>query len=456
MSLAAHTTETADQLKPHLTTGFVTAPSSGSGRFSSASGTVYLACQQCGFSGTSPSMVGVGLARVAPPRLLLCYACAGQKLSQGTYIAAIAGQGTLLRNLWWTLGNNAVAVAGSYLAALVVDMKWCGRTRMQRTFRDSLLAVAALSPAQVLFTCLYGIPVAVLGIIVSCVAFGVSGAWYDQLAAHSAPLLQALYFIGTFFGQVIRHCELVLFRGGSYIGRLVSQACVCHARSLSCQFGPNSTTWLLGAELFPTEARASAHGFTAAVGKAGAMTGILVLSHLSVQWGFIASALVLAAAFFFSILFVPDVTGLSVAELDLKWSYDKAGRRSDYFGPAIDRRYLSVWEATMRSAMFREPSRVVLPLNSKGRGMHQPLLPGDLLTPDSHSFSYPFRGGAHTEVSWTLTLDDDDPTMQHRMSNTSTGSGRVASGKRGSNGQAGAVHVAAPVGPAYVSLSQQL
>ena len=33
--------------------------------------------------------------------------------------------------MWWTLGNNTLAVLGSYLAAYLVDRKWMGRTRMQ-------------------------------------------------------------------------------------------------------------------------------------------------------------------------------------------------------------------------------------------------------------------------------------------------------------------------------------
>ena len=37
------------------------------------------------------------------------------------------------------------------------------------------------------------------------------------------------------------------------------------------QFGPNATTWLLPAELVPTETRAMCHGIAAATGKAGAL-----------------------------------------------------------------------------------------------------------------------------------------------------------------------------------------
>jgi PHS family inorganic phosphate transporter-like MFS transporter len=38
-------------------------------------------------------------------------------------------------------------------------------------------------------------------------------------------------------------------------------------------FGPNTTTFVLPAELFPTAWKATAHGFAAACGKAGAIVG---------------------------------------------------------------------------------------------------------------------------------------------------------------------------------------
>ena len=39
------------------------------------------------------------------------------------------------------------------------------------------------------------------------------------------------------------------------------------------QFGPNATTWLIPAEVAPTEMRSQCHGLAAAVGKAGEWAG---------------------------------------------------------------------------------------------------------------------------------------------------------------------------------------
>lgn len=42
-------------------------------------------------------------------------------------------------------------------------------------------------------------------------------------------------------------------------------------------FGPNTTTFLIPSEVYPTSIRAKGHGFSAAVGKLGAFIGVLFL-----------------------------------------------------------------------------------------------------------------------------------------------------------------------------------
>lgn len=45
-------------------------------------------------------------------------------------------------------------------------------------------------------------------------------------------------------------------------------------------FGPNSTTFLIPSEIYPTNLRARAHGISAAVGKVGAFVGAFILPHV--------------------------------------------------------------------------------------------------------------------------------------------------------------------------------
>lgn len=49
--------------------------------------------------------------------------------------------------------------------------------------------------------------------------------------------------------------------------------------------GPNSTTFLIPAEVYPTRLRATGHGFAASMGKTGAALGVFVLPILESAWG---------------------------------------------------------------------------------------------------------------------------------------------------------------------------
>jgi hypothetical protein len=110
------------------------------------------------------------------------------------------------------------------------------------------------------------------------------------------------------------------------------------------QFGPNSVTFLVAAEVYPTPIRATAHGFSAAIGKCGALTAAILYNYLSTQgifyvvpWWGLLGALV-------TFLFIPDTTGLDLKEQERRWAYIREGRESDYHGIAIHPKHLSVWE----------------------------------------------------------------------------------------------------------------
>lgn len=55
--------------------------------------------------------------------------------------------------------------------------------------------------------------------------------------------------------------------------------------NLMVNFGPNATTYLLPVEVFPTRLRATGHGFSAAMGKAGACLGVFFLPIAKQAWG---------------------------------------------------------------------------------------------------------------------------------------------------------------------------
>ena len=133
----------------------------------------------------------------------------GNKLFQSNFIKIIAPSSSVVPNWEWNLINITVSLVGYYMASFLIDNKLYGRKMMQQVgfFADFLLLVI---PA---FNFKY---------------------FTSPAGIHS---FQAMYFLASFFNQ----------------------------------FGPNAVSFLVAAEVFPTPVRATAHGFSAAWGKLGAL-----------------------------------------------------------------------------------------------------------------------------------------------------------------------------------------
>jgi hypothetical protein len=87
--------------------------------------------------------------------------------------------------------------------------------------------------------------------------------------------------------------------------------------NLMVNAGPNATTYLLPAELFPTRLRASGHGLAAASGKLGAVLGIFFLPVLKARLG-IALTVAIAAAVSLAGLTVTWILGVETAGKSLE------------------------------------------------------------------------------------------------------------------------------------------
>ena len=133
----------------------------------------------------------------------------GNKLFQGQFINVISPSKSVMPNWIWNLCNIGVSLVGYYLASFLIDNKLYGRKLMQQ--------------------------VGFLGDFILFVIPAFNYAYYSSPAGIHA--FQAMYFLSSFFNQ----------------------------------FGPNAVTFLVAAEVFPTPVRATAHGFSAAWGKAGAL-----------------------------------------------------------------------------------------------------------------------------------------------------------------------------------------
>src|SRR3990167_6046613 len=80
-------------------------------------------------------------------------------------------------------------------------------------------------------------------------------------------------------------------------------------------FGPNSTSFLIPSEIYPTNIRASGHGISAAVGKVGAFIGAFCLPFILISQGLAMTMGLIAAVSFLGIfitLLIPEMKGISL------------------------------------------------------------------------------------------------------------------------------------------------
>ena len=99
-------------------------------------------------------------------------------------------------------------------------------------------------------------------------------------------------------------CGIVLARSGNELPRGVFYS-LYGLSFFFCNMGPNTTTFVIPSEIFPTSIRASAHGVSAAAGKVGAAIGTalmpVILAASSLQAVMFASAAIAAAGLLFTL-----------------------------------------------------------------------------------------------------------------------------------------------------------
>jgi len=218
-----------------------------------------------------------------------CWFCSnfffyGTKIFQGVFIKVIDPESTVLSGWLWNLLNVGCALVGYYMAAVLIDYKLYGRMRMQA-----------------------------VGFFAIFVIFVISAALFNKLEKPGSPVkvFQFMYFFSSFWSQ----------------------------------FGPNGTTFLLAAEVYPASVRATAHGFASACGKLGALIPAIIYNYVGNRTKFWIVSWFGLVGFILTIVFVADTTGLDLSEQEKYWSCIRRGRVQDYHGVAIHPRHLSLWES---------------------------------------------------------------------------------------------------------------
>ncbi|KAK3336254.1 major facilitator superfamily domain-containing protein [Cercophora scortea] len=218
----------------------------------------------------------------------------GNKLFQAQFIAVISGNSKSVMVGWvWNLLNVIVSLVGYYCASLLIDNKFYGRKMMQQ-----------------------------VGFFMCFLMFVIPAFKYDYYTSPAGVhAFQAMYFLSSFFNQ----------------------------------FGPNSVTFLVAGEVFPTPIRASAHGFSACIGKSGALLASVLYNYIDTQTKFYVVPWFGLLGMLLTWLFLPDTTGLDLKEQERRWTYIRAGRDKDYHGIAIHPAHLSLWERLMGVGKAYDP-----------------------------------------------------------------------------------------------------
>lgn len=219
----------------------------------------------------------------------------GNKLFQNEFISVIRpGSKSIIPGWEYNLINVCVSLAGYYLASLLIDNKLYGRKWMQT-----------------------------VGFLLDFVLFVVPGFHFEyyKSVAHIKEF-QAMYFLSSFFNQ----------------------------------FGPNSVTFLVAAEVYPTPVRATAHGFSAAVGKMGALTAAVMYNYIDTQTKFYVVPWFGLAGMLLTLVFLPDTTGLDLKEQERRWAFLRSGRESEYHGIAVHPKHLSWWERMRGVGKYYNPT----------------------------------------------------------------------------------------------------
>ena len=206
----------------------------------------------------------------------------GNKLFQSEFIMVIAPNDKSVMIGWlYNLLNVGVELVGYYMASFLIDNKLYGRKWMM-----------------------------IVGFFADFVCFVIPAFAYHHYTNAGIKSFQAMYFISSFFNQ----------------------------------FGPNCVTFIVAAEVYPTAIRATAHGFSAAWGKAGALLAAVLYNYISVETRFYVVPWFGLAGALLTFLFMPDTTGLDLKEQERRWKYIRDDRQEEYHGIAIHPHHLSLWE----------------------------------------------------------------------------------------------------------------
>jgi MFS family permease len=198
---------------------------------------------------------------------------------------------------------------GASLAWFALDFAYYGNTIASPQI-IKLLSPTASIQHTVLLTLLVFVVAAVPGYVVSILTI-------DRLGRRAIQLL-GFAMMGAAFGLIAlapgvsnAAAPFVIVFGISYF---------------FTEFGPNVTTFVYPAEIFPVDVRTTAHGLAAAMGKIGAFIGTYLFPQMLSSWGIRgaegAAAVAALAGLVISAALLPEPSGKSLEEISRDPSAD--------------------------------------------------------------------------------------------------------------------------------------
>ena len=225
------------------------------------------------------------------------------------------------------LRNYGLRLLGASTSWLLWDIAFYGNKLFQSTF---LLTLTGESTTLVKFSMAASLnaAVALLGYFGAALIIDFVGRRNLQLYGF---LITGSLFVccGFLYFELSSAALVALYLGSSFFGQL----------------GPNATTFLIPAEIFPTEMRTMAHGICAACGKVGALIAAIVFNYMDNDLDlFLLSGYASFAACLVTFCTIPETLGLDLYEVDKKWRMILEGRKGDYKGDANHPKFLSYYE----------------------------------------------------------------------------------------------------------------
>ncbi|GAA6061809.1 hypothetical protein JCM10212_004865 [Sporobolomyces blumeae] len=259
----------------------------------------------------------------------------GNKIFSSVFIGIIHPGASLVVTWEYNLLNTAVSLAGYYLAMILIDHKFYGRRRMQQ-----------------------------IGFGMDFLIFLFGAIFFSKLQKPGAPIawFQFMYQFSSFWNQ----------------------------------FGPNCVSFLVAAEAYPASIRSTAHGFSAACGKLGALLPAVLYNYIDNQTKFWVVTWFGLLGMILTAVFLPDTTGLDLREQERYWRCVRSGHPELYHGIAIHPRHLSFFERVyLRRSQHYDPVQDKLDRIEELRVLYE-----------SHLIAREDATGASHEVDHAFITDD--------------------------------------------------